>query len=134
MDERSVELYNDSFEYCMSRAGFLPRFYDLFVASSPEIREKFKDTDLKRQARMLRKSLYVLTMASVGTYEGQQEITRLGESHGRHGLNIEPFMYDLWLNCLLQAVSEYDINWNAQVEQSWRQMFAPHIASLKSFS
>ena len=134
MDERTVELYNNSFEYCMSRAGFLPRFYDLFVGSSPHIREKFKSTDLKRQARILRKSLYVLTMAAVGTYEAEKEITRLGESHGRQGLNIEPFMYDLWLDCLLQAVSEYDANWNSEVEQSWREMFAPHIARLKSYS
>jgi hemoglobin-like flavoprotein len=133
-DERTVELYNDSFESCVSSEGFLPRFYELFIGSSPLIREKLKNTDLKKQVRILRKSLYVLTMASLGTDEAEQEIVRLGESHGRHGLNIQPFMYDLWLDCLLQAVSEYHTGWNAEVEQSWRVMFAPHIARLKSYS
>ncbi len=132
--ERILEVYNDSFEHCLAKEGFLPRFYELFTASSPEVRDKFKDTDLRRQAWILRKSLYVLTMASVGTGEARDELIRLGNSHGPRGLNIPAALYDLWLECLLRAVEEFDANWSPEVERSWREMLGPHIAVLKSYS
>ena len=133
-DERTIELYNTSFENCVSQTGFLPRFYDLFIASSPAIRDKFKHTDLKRQVRILKRSLYTLTMASVGTHEAEREILRLRETHGPCGLGIEPFMYDLWLDCLLQAVREFDNAWTPDVERSWRATLEPHIARLEGRS
>jgi hemoglobin-like flavoprotein len=129
--ERILELYNDSFEHCLAQEGFLPRFYELFLASSPEVVEKFKHTDLNRQARILKKSLYVLTMATVGTDEALGELERLRQSHGPRGLDIPPRFYDLWLDCLLRAVEEFDPNWNPEVEQSWRRMLTPPIAALQ---
>ena len=134
MDDRISEIYNDSFERCSSRPGFLPRFYELFLNSSPEVKDKFKDTDFKKQIRIVKKSLYVLTMASVGIEEAQAEIERLGHIHGRDGLKVEPYLYDLWLTCLLQAVREYDIGWMPEVEKSWCKMFEPHIEALKGYS
>lgn len=134
MDESTLEIYNDSFEACIGNPGFLPRFYAIFIAASPEIGERFRHTDLRRQYRVVRKSLYVLTLASAGTPEAALEIARLGASHGRSGMHIAPHLYDLWLQCLLQAVSEFDPSWSERVERSWRQMFEPHIAALKAFS
>lgn len=134
MDEKNLEIYNDSFEYCLSKEGFLPRFYELFIESSPEVREKFRNTDIQRQARILKKSLYVLTMASVGTDEAREELIRLGKSHGPQGLKIPAYMYDLWLDCLLRAVKEFHTEWHPEIERSWRKMLGPHIDVLKSFS
>jgi hemoglobin-like flavoprotein len=134
MDEKTLEIYNDSFEYCLSKEGFLPRFYELFMESSPEVREKLRDTDIQRQAWILKKSLYVLTMASVGTDEARNELIRLGKSHGPEGLKIPAYMYDLWLDCLLRAVKEFHTAWHPEIERSWRKMLGPHIAVLKSFS
>ncbi|MBM4201994.1 MAG: globin [Gammaproteobacteria bacterium] len=134
MDETTLQIYNDSFEACIARPEFLPRFYEIFIGASPEIRERFRHTDLRKQCRIVRKSLYVLTLAAVGTDEARQEIARLGASHGQTGMGIAPHLYDLWLQCLLQAVSEFDPAWSERVERSWRQMFEPHLAALKRFS
>jgi hemoglobin-like flavoprotein len=134
VDEKTFQIYNDSFEYCLSKEGFLPRFYELFIGASPEVREKFKDTDFQRQVRIFKKSLYVLTMASVGTDEARKELVRLGQIHGREGLNIPPDMYDLWLDCLIRAVRECHTEWHPDIERSWREMLGPHIAVLKSYS
>ena len=133
-DLRAIELYNNSFEHCMAQEGFLLYFYDLFIGSSSEVREKFRNTDLKRQVRILRKSLYVLTMAAVGTAEAEAELHRLGDSHGKAGMNIDPSMYDLWLDCLMRAVKTYDLAWNPEVEESWRAVLRPHIETLKRYS
>lgn len=134
MDEKTLGIFNDSFEYCLSKEGFLPRFYNLFMESSPEVREKFRNTDIRRQSRILKKSLFVLTLVSAGTDEAREELIRLGNSHGAQGMKIPAYLYDLWLECLLQAVREFHTNWHPEIELSWRKMLGPHLAVLKSFS
>ncbi|MGZ8246521.1 globin [Methylomagnum sp.] len=131
MDERTLEIYNDSFEYCLSKPRFLTRFYERLMASSPEVRARFSNTDIHRQTRILKKSLCLLTMASVGTSEGRDELVRLSKSHGPDGLNIPAYMYDLWLDCLIQTVKEFHAHWRPEIEQSWRAMLGPHIDVLK---
>ena len=134
MDERTLELFNRSFESCVARPGFLERFYAIFIDSSPDVRGKFEHTDLKRQAQIVKKSLYILTMASLETEEVLEEIARLGQSHGREGMKIETRMYELWLDCLLQAVREFDPRWSPEVGESWRRMFSPYLSRLKEYS
>ncbi len=134
LDEKTLELFNSSFEACLARAGFLERFYQIFIESSPDVREKFKATDLKGQARMVRRSLLLLTMASLQTEEIDQELARLGQSHGRDGMGIGAHLYEIWLDSLLQAVTEFYPAWSPQVEDSWRRMFDPYLAALKSYS
>ncbi len=134
LDEKTLELFNRSFETCVARPGFIERFYQIFIASSPEVRDKLKDTDLKKQARIIKKSLYVLTLASIETEEVRQELASLGHSHGREGMRIGPHLYELWLDCLLQAVREFDPGWSEDVSSSWRRMFGPYISTLKSYS
>ena len=134
MDEKTLEIFNSSFEYCLARDDFLPRFYERFIESSPEVRDKFRGTNLNRQARILRKSLYVLTMASVGTDEAHDELNRLGRSHGAKGMNIQAHLYDLWLDCLVSTVKDFHTEWHPDIEASWRKMLNPSIAVLKSHS
>ncbi len=134
MDEKTLEIFNDSFENCLSNRAFLPRFYELFTESSPEVGERFRQTDVLRQSKILKKSLYILTMATVGTDESRNELIRLGNSHGVQGMKIPAYLYDLWLVCLLRAVRECHTEWHPEIERSWRKMLGPHIAILKSFS
>ncbi len=49
MIEHDIALLNDSFERCTARSRFLDRFYDLFLASSKEVAEKFSRTDFRKQ-------------------------------------------------------------------------------------
>jgi hypothetical protein len=68
MHERDVELFNDSIERCSRRPDFLPRFYTLFLASSDTVAKKFEHTDLRKQARMLKTSLYIMMLAGGEDY------------------------------------------------------------------
>ena len=112
----------------------MERFYEIFFAASPEVRDKFKATDLEKQIRMIRKSLLLLTMACLGTEAVGEEMDRLGQKHGPKGLKIGAHLYDLWLDALVQAVSEFDPRWSEAVGDSWRKMFAPYISKLKSYT
>ncbi len=134
LDEKTLESFYNSFETCVAQPRFLERFYELFIGASPEVQEKFKATDLKEQIRVVRKSMLVLMMASLETEEVAGEIARLGQSHGRQGMRIGPHLYELWLASLVQAASEFDPKWSRGVGDSWRKMFEPYIARLKSYS
>jgi hemoglobin-like flavoprotein len=133
MDRPEIEVFNDSLARCLRGDQFFQRFYELFLASSPEVREKFQATDFRKQRRMLQSSFYMLVEYIVlGWPECQAFLERIAAAHGRHGRDIQPHLYDLWLDCLLRAVRELDELYSAEVEGAWRFMMGAGITFLKS--
>lgn len=82
MDESDAELFNGSIERCASKPDFLPRFYILFLASSDMVAKKFEHTDLRKQARLLKTSLYIMMLASSAS-ERTVHLERLAKLHSR---------------------------------------------------
>jgi len=95
------------------------------------VAKKFERTDMRKQARMLKTSLYILMLASEQT-ERVAHLSRLARLHSRSGLDIGPELYDLWLERLLQAVEEFDPKFDAQVDTAWRHLLQPGIDFMKS--
>jgi hemoglobin-like flavoprotein len=130
----SAQTFLDSLNRCLKEPRFLEEFYAVFMASSPEVREKFRDTDPVKQARVLADSLYALAVVAQGT-EGSPawgDFPRLAERHSRRDLDIRPEMYDLWLDCLLGAARRCDRLFSPQIEQAWRETLAIGIEYLRS--
>jgi hemoglobin-like flavoprotein len=129
MSEEDYRLFNDSFDRCR-RAGFLTRFYDLFIASSAEVAQKFAKTDFRRQRGVLALSLYeMLSFSRLGRRRALEDLGRL---HSHTGRDIPPAMYDLWLSSLLVAVRECDPLYTSDTERAWRAAMEPGIEFLKS--
>ena len=131
MNERDAELFNDSIERCSCSAEFLRRFYTLFLASSVTVAKKFERTDLRKHARLLKTSLYILMLAS-GESERIVHMDRLAKLHSRAELDIKPELYDLWLDRLVQAVKEFDPMFDMETETAWRHVLQPGIEFMKS--
>lgn len=131
MDEKDVELFNDSIERCSSKPDFLRRFYTLFLASSDVVARKFERTDLRKQARLLKTSLYIMMLASDAS-ERVSHLERLARRHSGAELDIKPELYDLWLDRLVQTVKEFDPMFDAQTETAWRRVLQPGIEFMKS--
>jgi len=126
MDARARDTFLASFGRCRASSGFLEDFYQRFVASSEEIRAKFKGTDMKRQVRMLEDSLYVVAVAVQGE-EGSPargDLPRIAARHSRKDLDVRPELYDVFLECLLETVRAHDPQFSAEVEAGWRQTMA----------
>lgn len=134
MTEKDLQLFNDSLERCTAQPEFLSRFYELFVASSPEIAEKFKNTDFNRQRRMLKASLYLLIYAIEGKPEGVVHLERMSEVHGEKGLGVAGWMYDVWFDCLLKAVKEFDSHFLPETETAWQNVLREGIDLMKKRS
>ena len=125
--ESILNTFHDSLERCGSSDHFLRRFYEIFVASSPVVAEKFANTDFRSQTRALKTSFYLAMLASDHYGEVEQYMQRIAVRHSRGDLDIPPEYYELWMDSLLLAVSEFDPRFNVEVEQAWRAIMQPAI-------
>lgn len=119
----------------LARCGngaFVDRFYERFLASSPEVRAKFASTDFARQRLMLLRSLELVAAAADGDAKGVEELRARAETHSRSQLNIEPHLYDLWLESAIQSASAADPLWTAEVETAWRSILGAAVRHLSS--
>ena len=60
MDEQVVSAFTGSLERCTAKPDFEERFYEIFLASSPKVAEKFATTDFGKQKRALRASFHTM--------------------------------------------------------------------------
>src|SRR5881398_217914 len=101
------------------------------MASSDEARHKCSKTDLRKQPRLVQASLYMVMLAADGPLEGTPHLEYLAVLHNQAHLDIPPHLYDLWLDCLVRAVTECDHQWPPATEPVWRSMIAIGLAFMK---
>jgi len=124
LDRSRIGEFSASLGRCHANPAFISRFYELFVASSPEVAEKFEHTDLERQRRAMSSSLYALVLAMEGGQAASAYLDRIARQHGRKDLDIPPQMYDVWLECLIETVKEFDPQYSDEIEGLWRDAMA----------
>ena len=132
LDRGRIAGFGASLGRCHANPGFIARFYDLFVAASPEAAEKFKDTDLERQCRAMSSSLYALVLVIEGSKAAILYLDKIARQHGREDLDIRPELYDVWLKCLIETVSEFDPQYSDEIERLWRDAMAFGVKFMQS--
>lgn len=115
----SKEIFLASMERCLKEDRFVPSFYDRFISSSEEIREKFVFTDFEVQNQMLGRSLKLVAQATSGDSEGLKKLSARSETHDRHHLNIKPEHYALRKSAIMATAQEFDKQWSEEIESSW---------------
>jgi hemoglobin-like flavoprotein len=132
MIQAHVAIFNDSFLRCQNKRGFLDRFYELFLASSKEVSDKFNNTDFEKQKMVLKSSFYMMMLAAQGNARGQRYLEEIADLHSSRRMDIKPEMYDLWLECLIQTLREFDPLFDDKVERVWRSLMNRGIGLMKS--
>ena len=132
MTDAELALFNDSLTRCTSDPRFLERFSELFLASSDEVRHKFSQTDFLKQRRLVQASFHMMMLAATSDPVGTAHFERLAALHSQTHLDIPPHLYDLWLDCLVQAVKACDRQWTPETERVWRSMMANGMAFMKA--
>ena len=123
MDESVLSLVEASLQRCNARPDFLDVFYGKFLASSPKVREKFARTDFRRQKRALRASLHLMLLAAEDEEKGPQRyLAELAKSHSVQHLDIGAELYDLWLDCLLETLTQIDPEFSPAVRDAWERV------------
>jgi hemoglobin-like flavoprotein len=131
-----ARIFNDSYERVMHEPGgnsdeFYVAFYDLLTATSEEAASKFRNTDMTAQVRMLQSSVTVLLNFFV-TSRQDEYLGQLAERHGKRGVDISPELYEVWLECLIETVRQFDPKFNDDVEAAWRVVFSKGIEFMTS--
>jgi len=111
-----------SYGRAIAKSAFLPRFYDIFLESDRAIARKFVGTDLEKQQELLAMSVNMVILFPQENKIAKNAVGRIRKSHSQNGLNIEPRLYELWKSSLIQAVSEHDVEYTAQIEASWQKV------------
>ncbi len=109
-----------SLDRCIENEKFIPAFYDRFLSTSDEIRDKFHHTDFEQQNKMLLRSLKLAAGATAGDPESLRELQERARTHDRNHLNIEAQHYNIWLESVIETVHEFDEEWSENVESTWR--------------
>ena len=131
MDHGTLQTFEASFERCSGHPDFMGLFYELFLASSPKVRDKFADTNFDKQKAMLQSSLSLMLRAA--RQEQDEPATYLDDLAHRHGaaqMGIGAELYDLWLDNLLVAVKVCDAEWTPKVAAAWEQVMTVGIRYL----
>jgi len=109
---------------------FFDAFYDRFIQSSPEVAEQFKHTDMQKQKKVLEKSFYSL-LIFYATNNANDYLDEIANQHSKSALDINPALYDLWLESLIETVKEYDDCFTPETELSWRLVLSVGITYMK---
>ncbi len=127
------QIFDQSFERCHSGTDpqpFFESFYSRFIAADNRVAQLFHNSDMARQQTMLEKSFYRLLMFYT-TNNADDYIEHIAVRHNRHNLNVSPDLYDLWLDKLLETVSEFDPQYDERIELAWRLVFSTGITYMK---
>ncbi|WXL25032.1 globin [Ectopseudomonas mendocina] len=127
---KATDRVMQSYGRCCASADFFDSFYRHFLASSPQIRDKFTATDMSAQKLLLRQGILNLVMYSRGMPD--TKLRALGESHSRFKLDIRPELYDLWIDALLAAISEHDKDYSIEIRQAWVEVLNKGINVIKA--
>jgi hemoglobin-like flavoprotein len=123
MENKTLEILEESLQRCSAQPRFLDLFYERFLASSPKVREKFAETDFVRQKRALRASLHMILLAAGDEQRGPSKyLSELAELHSARHLGIGAELYDLWLDSLLATVEQCDPEFTPEVGAAWEDV------------
>jgi hemoglobin-like flavoprotein len=133
MDVMLLKTFQASLARCDANGDFLDRFYEVFLASSPLVKEKFAHTDFERQKKALRSSLDAMALAAADEEKGPAYYLQpLAERHSRRELGIGAALYDDWLDSLLTVVQERDSLYTPEVREAWERVMMVGIGYLLS--
>jgi hemoglobin-like flavoprotein len=132
MVPEDIAIFNDSFLRCQNKAGFMDRFYELFLASSADVKSKFKNTDFYKQKIALKSSFYMMLLTVQGNEPAQKYLEEIANLHSRKRLDIKPEMYDVWLECLIKTVEEFDPRFDERIRRVWRSLMNQGIKFMQS--
>ncbi|WP_201316621.1 globin [Dyella sp. EPa41] len=111
-----------SYGRCLRQGGFIARFYEIFMASHPDIPGMFRHTDFSAQYSALRRGISAAIAFAGGSTLTRRTMTEMAKVHSRKGrAPVSPTLYPYWSDSLLRAIAEFDPEYDFALEQRWRK-------------
>lgn len=136
MPENYEQRFNQSVSKLVGQgtynAELIDTFYRLFLSKSDAIQALFANTNMSAQKTMLHDSLDTLIEFS-RTKKITPELQRLANAHGPKGKKIPLYLFDIWLDSLMDSLYQQDADFNSEDELAWRLTLSPGITFIKFF-
>lgn len=126
----SVQAVSESYARVRG-TGFAQQFYDRFLETDGEVRRRFAETDFERQRELFLHGVFALIDYARGSVTGQLAVRRLAKMHGPGELDIPLRLYDLWVQTLLETLSDRDPEWSPKLAAAWRAVLQPGVDVLR---
>ena len=119
---------HQSYGRCRRTGGFAERFYERFVNADPRVAGAFKGTDWSQQKRALGQAVTTSISYAEGETFVRSTMERMAQVHSRKGrVPVQPALYGIWLDCMIETVRELDPKWDDALESRWRAALSPAI-------
>ncbi|MDH5428129.1 MAG: globin [Nitrospirota bacterium] len=116
-----LEAVKHSYGRAALKPEFFDRFYAIFLGSNPSFKPMFQNTDFNKQKQLLKTGVAMMISHLEGKPVGTMTLNRIGESHSKKRLNIQPALYQYWIDSLVAAAKECDSQWTLDIERSWQK-------------
>ena len=119
-----------SYGRCLRAGGFIERFYEIFLASHPDIAPMFGKTDFRQQQVALRRGISIAISHAAGMAMVQRSVNEMAKVHARQGRTpVRPSLYGYWVDSLIAAVREFDPDANPALLERWRTAMGTVVAT-----
>lgn len=119
IDPVIVEEVRKSFGRCTTSGDVISVFYDLFLASNPDIKPRFTRTDFAAQKGLLRQGVNLAILHAAGMASGTAGLRRIRDSHSQAKLDVPPALYRHWKASFLSAVAATDPQHTPALQRQW---------------
>ena len=106
---------------------FFAAFYRRFLEDEG-IAKLFANTDMARQIKMLKASLFQLVSFYV-TGQVSAELERIAQIHRK--VHVRADMFDFWLEALVDTVQEFDEQADERTKLAWAWALSPGITFMR---
>lgn len=115
------DIVRPSFGRCTAVGDdFFDDFYATLSTRAPGIGTMFAHVDMQQQNNLIRQGVEHLIDFASGNAQSEQELRRLGGTHGRVDLNVHPDLYSVWVDTLVETIRGHDEQATDDVEAAWR--------------
>lgn len=117
----SIDQIKESYGRANVKGNLFDRFYDIFLASHPDIAPRFANTDFEKQKGLIRQGINLAIMFADDNTIGRSGMARIRESHSKAKLDVPPKMYKYWLDSFVQTISELDEKFTPDLKAQWKE-------------
>jgi len=118
----------ESYKRVAREPGFLDRFYSRFMEQDADVRARFQGVDMARQRFVLGRAVTLLLQHASGVTHGVEGLRETALRHGAGGMDIPAYMYDLWIDALVETVAEHDPRFSPDLDARWRTLLRREAA------
>lgn len=117
----------ESYKRVSREPGFMGRFYERFMASHPDVPARFDGVDMERQRFLVGRSVTMILQHASGVDHVIPHLTETARRHGPHDLDIPAYLYERWIESLIETVAEFDPGFRPELEEAWRTVLRREV-------